>query len=89
MKVNVWIILFMLVYLMVCVVFGIEKYQISMDSVMVEKISWIIQLDVIFYKGENYGEVISCVLFVFFGIFYQVDMFIGGFGIFESFCSEF
>lgn len=59
MKVNAWIILLMSAHLTACAVPGTEKYQTSMDSVTAEKISRIIQSDVIPYKGENHGEVIS------------------------------
>ncbi|MDI5536194.1 twin-arginine translocase subunit TatC, partial [Salmonella enterica subsp. enterica serovar Montevideo] len=59
-------------------------YQTSMDSVTAEKVSRIIQSDVIPYKGENHGEVISRVSSAFLGalilsapvILYQVWAFI-------------
>lgn len=78
MKVNTWTILLMSAHLTACTVPGTEKYQTSMDSVTAEKISWIIQSDVIPYKGENHGEVISRVSSAFLGTPYQADTLIGG-----------
>ncbi|MDV3314717.1 hypothetical protein M0740_21120, partial [Salmonella enterica] len=67
MKVNTWTILLMSAHLTACAVPGTEKYQTSMDSVTAEKISRIIQSNVIPYKGENHGEVISRVSSAFLG----------------------
>lgn len=78
MKVNTWTILLMSAHLTACAVPGTEKYQTSMDSVTAEKISRIIQSDVIPYKGENHGEVISRVSSAFLGTPYQADTLIGG-----------
>ncbi|SUH21340.1 putative inner membrane protein [Salmonella enterica subsp. enterica serovar Daytona] len=78
MKVNTWTILLMSAHLTACTVPGTEKYQTSMDSVTAEKISRIIQSDVIPYKGENHGEVISRVSSAFLGTPYQADTLIGG-----------
>lgn len=71
MKVNTWTILLMSAHLTACTVPGTEKYQTSMDSVTAEKVSRIIQSDVIPYKGENHGEVISRVSSAFLGTPYQ------------------
>ncbi|ECE2767439.1 DUF1460 domain-containing protein, partial [Salmonella enterica] len=49
MKVNTWTILLMSAHLTACTVPGTEKYQTSMDSVTAEKVSRIIQSDVIPY----------------------------------------
>ncbi len=78
MKVNAWTILLMSAHLTACAVHGTEKYQTSMDSVTAEKVSRIIQSDVIPYKGENHGEVISRVSSAFLGTPYQADTLIGG-----------
>lgn len=53
MKVNTWTILLMSAHLTACAVPGTEKYQTSMDSVTAEKISRIIQSDVIPYKAKT------------------------------------
>lgn len=78
MKVNTWTILLMSAHLTACTVPGTEKYQTSMDSVTAEKVSRIIQSDVIPYKGENHGEVISRVSSAFLGTPYQANTLIGG-----------
>ncbi|WP_146634568.1 N-acetylmuramoyl-L-alanine amidase-like domain-containing protein, partial [Salmonella enterica] len=89
MKVNAWTILLMSAHLTACAVPGTEKYQTSMDSVTAEKISRIIQSDVIPYKGENHGEVISRVSSAFLGTPYQADTLIGGPGIPEVLVANF
>lgn len=76
-------------HLTACAVPGTEKYQTSMDSVTAEKISRIIQSDVIPYKGENHGEVISRVSSAFLGTPYQADTLIGGLGIPEVLVANF
>lgn len=53
------------------------------------KISRIIQSDVIPYKGENHGEVISRVSSAFLGTPYQADTLIGGPGIPEVLVANF
>lgn len=53
------------------------------------KISRIIQSDVIPYKGENHGEVISRVSSAFLGTPYQADTLIGGLGIPEVLVANF
>ncbi|ECU0028771.1 DUF1460 domain-containing protein [Salmonella enterica subsp. enterica serovar Typhimurium] len=89
MKVNAWTILLMSAHQTACAVPGTEKYQTSMDSVTAEKISRIIQSDVIPYKGENHGEVISRVSSAFLGTPYQADTLIGGPGIPEVLVANF
>ncbi|QIL18198.1 DUF1460 domain-containing protein [Salmonella enterica subsp. enterica serovar Adjame] len=89
MKVNTWTILLMSAHLTACAVPRTEKYQTSMDSVTAEKISRIIQSDVIPYKGENHGEVISRVSSAFLGTPYQADTLIGGPGIPEVLVANF
>ncbi|WP_025153473.1 DUF1460 domain-containing protein [Morganella morganii] len=79
MKVKVWIVPLILVYLMTaCAAPGTEKYQTIMDSVTTGKVSLIISTDVLALSGKEHGEVISRVSSAFLGTPYQADTLIGG-----------
>lgn len=79
-KVKVWTVLFMSVYLTACASASTEKYQSIMDSLTAEKVNQIIWSDVIPSSDENHGEVISRVSSAFLGTPYHAHTLIGGLG---------